>query len=112
MTWREKLKDTLKERGITQSDLAEMMDVSKASVMHMVNSDLKISVLARIAEALDVPLAYFFEEDAPIKEEVYDEEYRRTHVHGYLRIGERIVEITSMQELRDAVIACEVNYLK
>ena len=108
MTWREKLKDTLKQRGITQSDLAERMDVSKASVMHMVNSDLKISVLARIAQAIDVPLAYFFEEDAPH----YDEEYRRTHVHGYLRIGERIIEINSMQELRDAVLTCEVNYMK
>ena len=75
-----------------------------------------MSTLTKIADALGMSVTDILsggehETQQQEKETFIDDEYKRTHVHGYLRIGDRIVEINSMQELRDAVTACEVNYL-
>ena len=116
MIWKDKLKVIMSERGFSQKDLAQMLGVSSPTICNMLQSDIRISSLERIADALGVSAAYLLsdEEDESKKdeEEKKEEEYRSTHVHGYLRIADRIIEITSLDELKNAVLACEVNYLK
>lgn len=110
------IKTLMLERGITQTELARRLGVTSASVSCMLQkTDIRISSLEKIAYVLEVPVADLLaptREKKEADENKAREEYRRTHVHGYLRIGERIVEVTCMQELRNAVLACEMNYLK
>lgn len=116
MNYAENIKMAMKAKGISQAKLARRLGVTSAAVMQMLRSDMRMSTFEKIAEAMEIPAARLLS-DEPIVEEEKDEpdkeeEYRRTHVHGYLRIGERIVEVTCMQELRNAVLACEMNDLK
>ena len=99
----------MSERGLTQKDLAEKLGITPGGVSQYLQSNIRINTLERLCAVLEIDIADLFCE--PTKTIEYDEEYRETHVHGYLRIGKRIVEINSMQELKDAVTACEVNYL-
>ena len=115
MIWKDKLKVIMSERGFSQKDLAQMLGVSSPTICNMLQRDIRISSLERIADALGVSAAYLLsdeEDESKTEEEKKEEEYRRTHVHGYLRIADRIIEITSLDELKNAVLACEVNYLK
>ena len=119
MNYSENIKIVMKAKGLSQAKLARRLGITSAAVMQMLRSDIRMSTFERIAEAMEIPAARLLSDEPIVEEEKDDtqginkeEEYRRTHVHGYLRIGERIVEVTCMQELRDAVLACEMNYLK
>ena len=113
MTWSDRLKEIMRERGLKQKDLADMLGMTQPSVFYMMQGDVRLSSLEKLASALNVPVSLLLE--SPQKEEKtepYDEKYRETHVHGYIRIGKRVVEVNSLKELKDAVTACEVNYLE
>lgn len=117
MNYAENIKMAMKAKGLSQAKLARRLGVTSAAVMQMLRSDMRMSTFEKIAEAMEIPAARLLSDEPIVEEEKDDasdkeEEYRKTHVHGYLRIGERIVEVTCMQELRNAVLACEMNYLK
>ena len=112
MKWTRKLEMILKEQGVLKKDLAQRIGVKEATLSKILQADVRMSTLERIADALGIRVYDILVDEEQPKGQAYDEGYRRTHVHGYLRIGDRIVEINSMQELKDAVTACEVNYLK
>lgn len=115
MIWADRLKDIMKKQDVTQIHLAEKIGMTQQHLSRMLQGDVKFSTLEKIAAALDIPVTDLVTNEAkqePQEKDTYDEEYRRAHVHGYIRIGDRIVEVNSMQELKDAVTACEVNYLK
>lgn len=109
MDWTIRLKEIMRERGVNQRDLAEMLGISPGAVSQYMQRNVKVSTLEKICYVLGVELSDLFGEPKKVVE--YDEEYREAHVHGYIRIGKRIVEVNSIQELKDAVTACEVNYL-
>lgn len=57
MTSSEKIRKARKERGITQKQLAKMLNITQATICDMEKKDtpLKIPTLAKIAAALEVP---------------------------------------------------------
>lgn len=117
MEWRTKLKKIMSGKGINQKILAESLGVSPGAVSHIFQQeDVRLSTLEKVANVLGIELAELLtdKEDRQDSQnaEIYDEKYRETHVHGYLRVGTRIIEINSLKELKDAVVTCEVNYLK
>ena len=54
-----------KEQGLTQQDLADMIDMSREYICDIENESrhkhLTITTLGRIAEVLDIPIGKFFE---------------------------------------------------
>ncbi len=63
---RKNVKKYRKENKLTQQDLADMTEMSREYICDIENESrnkhLTIAVLGRIAEALNVPIAYFFKE--------------------------------------------------
>ena len=61
----QKLKEILKEKGISQRRLAKLAGYSQQYISAIVNNKTLVSIKAlhRIAEVLNVPVSYFFEED-------------------------------------------------
>jgi len=56
------IKTVLKQRKITQAELAEKIGMTRNGLsLSLKNDDFKTSVLAKIAKALDVQVSYFFE---------------------------------------------------
>ena len=61
----EKIVDLYKRQRITLEELAEKIGMSKTGLHNALKSgDFKISTLARISKALEVPVSYFFEENS------------------------------------------------
>lgn len=52
------------ERGLNQSDLAELLGITPQGVTKLESGkiDVRVETLSRVAEALHKPIAYFFEE--------------------------------------------------
>ena len=55
-----RIKDILKERGITQSELARMLGVSLSSITKTLSGNPSQFTLERIASALEVPIWHLF----------------------------------------------------
>ncbi len=56
-----RIKDVLKEKGITQQDLADMVGVSYQSIKQTLNaSSVTTATLEKIATALNVPMWQLF----------------------------------------------------
>ena len=56
-----RIKDLLKEKGITQQELADMVGVSNQSIKQTLNaSSVTTSTLEKIATALNVPMWQLF----------------------------------------------------
>ncbi|WP_096189998.1 helix-turn-helix domain-containing protein [Evansella halocellulosilytica] len=56
-TIKSNLKEVLKERGLTQKELAEKIEVREATISELCNNKLKLyprEVLSKIAEELDI----------------------------------------------------------
>ena len=60
----DKLRDLLKQRGMKQTELAERIGVSKTTINSIItrnNKSVDFSTMEKIADALDVPIEYFFD---------------------------------------------------
>lgn len=56
-----RIKEVLKEKGLTQPELAEKLGVSVSAVKQMVGADsVTTATLEKIAAAIDVPVWQFF----------------------------------------------------
>lgn len=56
-----RVKEVLKEKGLTQPELAEKLGVSVSAVKQMVGADsVTTATLEKIAAAIDVPVWQFF----------------------------------------------------
>ena len=70
----EKINELLQLRGMRQSELARLTGVSRTTINSIImrnNKNVDFSLMERIADALDVPIEYFFDrKDDGIKEEL------------------------------------------
>lgn len=60
----DKLRNLLKLRGMKQTELAEKIGVSKTTINSIItrnNKSVDFSTMEKIADALDVPIEYFFD---------------------------------------------------
>jgi transcriptional regulator with XRE-family HTH domain len=65
-----KIKNVLKSKKISQEELANLINMSKTNINQILKgrTDTKISTLIKIAESLNVPVSYFFDESpAPVE---------------------------------------------
>lgn len=66
-----RIKDIIKEKGITQQILADRMGVSLSAVRQMVGAQsLTTSTLEKIATALDVPMWQLFASPGEVAKEI------------------------------------------
>lgn len=108
------IKRIAKEKGVTMEKLAEQLGITPPSISRIIQGNPKLSSLEKLADLLECDVSDFF-----IKKEYKPEKtptapvspMAREEVYGFLRIGERIVEINGIQDLREALVTCEVNYL-
>lgn len=95
MEAREKIKKHISELGMTQTELAKLCGLTFATINRVLNGkqELKQNTLAKIADALDIPVNDLIEEDR-------DWSYNYA-VQGYLQFGDEIKHITSFKQLKD-----------
>lgn len=74
-----------KERGKQMKDLAADMGIDPASLTRALNGNARLDTVEKIANALGVSMKSLFE---PLDD-----------VEGYIRIGERVYQFNSRQEL-------------
>ena len=59
-----RIKEILKEKGITQKELAEIIGVAEISLSRSINGNPSLDTLNKIALALNVPISDLFEQPA------------------------------------------------
>ena len=58
-----KIKELCKIQSITQKDLAARLGITPVALSKSINSDLRVSTLEKIADALGVHISELFEQD-------------------------------------------------
>ena len=68
--FKEKLKTALREKGISQKELANAIGMSEGGFIASVeNNSIKMSTFEKICQHLDKPYSYFYESEPQIKDE-------------------------------------------
>ena len=69
-----RIKDILKEKGLTQQELADISGVSRQYICDIENNNrnkhITIAILGRIADAMDLNIVEFFIEEDELRMEV------------------------------------------
>ena len=86
-----RVKEIVKQRGLTLAKVAEMLDVHPVNLSTTLNGNPTLSTLSRIAEVLQVEVADLIEtENKPI-------------VSGFVKVNGEVLEITSVADLEKAL---------
>ena len=86
-----RVKEIVKQKGLTLAKVAEMLDVHPVNLSTALNGNPTLSTLGRIAEVLEVEVADLFErEDRPT-------------INGYVKVGTEVVEVSSVADLERAL---------
>lgn len=57
-----RIKDVIKEKGLTITELAEKMGINRVNLSNMINGNPTVETLNKIAGALEVPITDLFEQ--------------------------------------------------
>lgn len=57
-----RIKEVIKEQGLTITELAEQMGINRVNLSNMVNGNPTVETLNKIADALGVPVTELFEQ--------------------------------------------------
>lgn len=82
-----RIKEVIKEKGITVQTLADKMGINRVGLSNHINGNPSVAVLEKIAAALEVSIQELFEKD------------KNDNVNGYVEIGSEIFKITSFQDM-------------
>lgn len=82
-----RIKEILKEKNITQIELAEKIGITQVGLSRMINGNPTADSLAKIAEALDVDIRELFE---PTKDD--------DNIPIYIKDGESLKEIGQIKK--------------
>ena len=86
-----RVKEIVKQRGLTLAKVAEMLDVHPVNLSTTLNGNPTLSTLSRIAEVLQVEVTDLIEtENKPI-------------VSGFVKVNGEVLEITSVADLEKAL---------
>ena len=64
-----RIKEVLKEKGISQKELSEMIGVSEVGISKGINGNISDNLLSKIAEAINVPASELVNDDDVLKAE-------------------------------------------
>ena len=82
-----RVKEIVKQRGLTLAKVAEMLDVHPVNLSTTLNGNPTIATLEKIANVLEVDFVELFErEDRPT-------------INGYVKVGIEVVEVSSISDL-------------
>ena len=58
------IKETLKQRGLTQNELAERLGINRVSLSRLLSdkNDMRLSTIKKIADAIGVPVGQLFDQ--------------------------------------------------
>lgn len=83
-----RIKEILKEKNVSQIDLAEKLEITKVGINKIINGNPTAETLSKIAEVLDVDIRELF---IPTKEEKMETIYRKTE-SGFVEVGKINIE--------------------
>lgn len=84
-----KVKDLIKQKGMTMQQFAEMLGVTRDTLTRNINGNPTLETLERIANALEVDIAELFVRNTPDSE-----------VNGFVKVKGTIYEVYSFENLR------------
>lgn len=82
-----RIKEILKEKGVTQTELADKIGITQVGLNRMINGNPTAETLLKIAEALDVDIRELFE---PTKDD--------DNIPIYIKDGESLKEIGEIKK--------------
>lgn len=86
-----RIKDVIKEKGMTVQTLAEKMGINRVGLSNHINGNPSVAILEKIAAALEVPIQELFEKK------------QEENINGYIEIGNEIFKITSLQDVKNII---------
>ena len=84
-----KVKDLIKQKGMTMQQFAEMLGVTRDTLTRNINGNPTLETLERIANTLEVDITELFVRNTPDSE-----------VNGYVKIKGTLYEVHSFEDLR------------
>lgn len=84
-----RIKEVIKEKGITVQTLADKMGINRVGLSNHINGNPSVAVLEKIATALEVSIQELFEKE------------KNENVNGYIEIGDKIFKVTSFQDMEN-----------
>lgn len=63
-----RIKEILKEKGLTVNQLADMLEISRQALSKQIQGKMLVETAQRIAEALDVPMWQLFASSQEVQE--------------------------------------------
>lgn len=96
-----RIKEIIKQRGMTIGDLAEKLGVSRQALSRQIQGKLLVETAERIAHALDVPIWQLFvsEQDVLGGYEASHEDVQSDFC-AFMRKGEKVCYVTSIEEAK------------
>lgn len=87
-----KIKEILKERGMTMQQLAEELGIHRTNLFTSLSGNPTLSRLEEIAKILDVKLTDLFREDEGVKEK---------KLMGFVEYDDKIYKINAVEDLEE-----------
>lgn len=87
-----KVKDLIKQKGMTMQQFAEMLGVTRDTLTRNINGNPTLETLERIANALEVDIAELFVRNTP-----------DSGVNGFVKVKGTLYEVHSFSDLRRLV---------
>lgn len=84
-----KVKDLIKQKGMTMQQFADMLGVTRDTLTRNINGNPTLETLERIANALEVDIT-----------ELFTKKTSRSEVSGYVKVKGALYEVHSFEDLR------------
>lgn len=84
-----RIKQLVKEKGMTMAEVAKKLDINPVNLSSAVNGNPTLSTLTKIAEVLNVEVIDLFERD------------NKASVSGFIRVDKTIYEVSSVADLEN-----------
>lgn len=97
-----RIKEIIKQRGMTIGDLAEKLGVSRQALSRQIQGKLLVETAERIAMALDVPIwQLFVSEEDVLSESERQQKDTTSDFCAFMKMGEKVCYVSSLEEARN-----------
>lgn len=97
-----RIKEIIKQRGMTIGDLAEKLGVSRQALSRQIQGKLLVETAERIAMALDVPIwQLFVSEEDVLSESERQQKHTTSDFCAFMKMGEKVCYVSSLEEARN-----------
>lgn len=100
-----------REKRLSRGDISKRLGTGTSYVSQLISSNLTLSSLEKLAEAFECDISEFFVDTSVKPKKIVEEQKEEPQIYGFIKMYDKIVEIKSLQDLKDAVLKCEINQL-